>query len=413
MNDPASQTDSLAQSDIFCAIGKALTSSLNPTEVFNRVMKVIGDYFSPRNWSLLLMEENTGRLKFEIIMGVDADKLEKVHIDKGEGIVGWVCLNGQPIIVEDAQNDPRFSPRVDQILNFTTRSIICVPVLNGSNCVVGAIELINKIVPPSAKTALGDSAQEIMPSEDSFTETDMKILSAIGAFTGIAAENAFLHQKVKELAMIDSLTGINNRHYFNEMLRRETERAKRYQHTLAMLMVDVDKFKAINDTFGHLTGDKVLCTIADILRTSVRESDVLARFGGDEFVILMPFANENDGLQLAQRIQTLIQEWNDKALITGLNLAVSIGVHAAGPDEVDTLLLKADHKLYQYKSLRKKLKNSPVKKRCAGIFGTTFFRTINNELLYSTSCHANGERVKPDVWIQCRKTPTQVVLRLY
>ncbi|MEZ4528659.1 MAG: hypothetical protein R2941_22325 [Desulfobacterales bacterium] len=114
-----------------------LTSSLNSKEVFLRVMKIIGDYFSPLNWSLLLMEENTGRLRFEIVMGVDADKLRMVQIEKGEGIVGWVCGNGVPVLVEDAQNDPRFSPRVDQILGFTTQAVISVcPCSNTNNRVV-------------------------------------------------------------------------------------------------------------------------------------------------------------------------------------------------------------------------------------------------------------------------------------
>ncbi len=356
MNVHLEQSDisiSRNQAEIFCHIGRVLTSSLNPKEVFRRVLKIIGDYFSPQNWSLLLMEENTGRLRFEIIMGTDADKLKNIYIEKGEGIVGWVCLTGKPLLVEDAQNDRRFSPRVDQILDFTTRSVVCVPLLNGNNCVVGAIELINKIVPPSAKSALGAFATELTPTDETFTETDMRILSSIGAFTGIATENAFLHQKVKELATIDSLTGINNRHYFNEILRRETERVRRYKHTICLLMMDVDDFKSINDTYGHLTGDKVLCTIADILRSSVRESDLVARFGGDEFVIVMPFSGESEGLGLAERIQKLIREWNAEELIPGLELGLSIGVHAAGPEDVDTVLLKADNKLYECKSFRK------------------------------------------------------------
>jgi diguanylate cyclase (GGDEF)-like protein len=343
------------QSDIFCNIGRVLTSSLNPHDVFQTVMEIIGHYFSPQNWSLLLMEKDTGRLKFEIVMGTDTNKLEGVYMEKGEGIVGWVCLNGKPLLVEDAQNDPRFSPRADQIINFNTRSVVCAPLLNGNNRVMGAIELINKIVPPSAKLYAGSSsATEIIPSNKTFTEMDMYVLSSIGAFTGIAAENAFLHQKVKDLAMIDGLTGINNRHFFNEKLQREMEGVKRGKHTICMLMIDVDNFKDINDNYGHLTGDNVLCDIADILKSSVRESDVLARFGGDEFVVLMLFSGEPEGLELAKRIWELIRQWNTSAKVPGLKLGVSIGIHAAGPENVDNLLLKADQELYRCKSFRKK-----------------------------------------------------------
>ncbi len=341
--------------DIFCNIGRVLTSSLNPKEVFLRVMKIIGDCFSPLNWSLLLMEENTGRLTFEIVMGVDADKLKKVHIEKGEGIVGWVCEHGIPTLVEDVQNDPRFSPRVDQILGFTTQAVICVPLLNGKNRVIGAIELINKILPPSLQSVKGCCTAGICPTCETFTETDMKILAAVGVFTGIAAENAFLHQKVKELAMTDSLTGISNRLCFQETLTRESERARRYGHSVCILMIDVDDFKNVNDTYGHLTGDRVLCEIARILRYSVRESDFVARFGGDEFVVLMPYAGESEGMLLAKRIQEMTREWNALEKIPGLKMKLSIGIHASDPENVDTLLLEADRELYRCKTLRKKL----------------------------------------------------------
>ena len=341
-------------SEIFCNIGRVLTSSLNPKEVFHRVMKIIGTCFSPLNWSLLLMEENTGRLRFEIVMGVDADRLKKVHIEKGEGIVGWVCLHGVPALVEDVRKDPRFSPRVDQILEFNTQSVVCVPLLNGKNRVVGAIELINKIQPPSLKSAQGESPILVCPSCETFTETDMKILAAIGAFTGIAAENAFLHQKVKELAMTDSLTGISNRMSFQEILSRESERVRRYGHHICVLMIDVDDFKNVNDTYGHLTGDRVLCNIAHILTSCVRESDFVARFGGDEFVVLMPFAGETEGMLLAKRIQEMIREWNAGEKTPGLKMKVSIGIHASGPENIDTLLLEADRDLYRCKILRKK-----------------------------------------------------------
>lgn len=336
------------QANIFCNIGRILTSSLIPSEVFQRVMTVVGEYFSPRNWSLLLMEEKTGRLKFEIAMGVDASKLKSFYLETGEGIAGWVCLNGKPVVIEDVQKDPHFSPRVDQLLGFTTRSVVCVPLLNGNNRVVGAIELINKIAPSS--TASGEGT---IPTSTAFTERDMAILSSIGVFTGIAAENAFLHQKVRELASIDSLTGLNNRHYFNEQFYLEVERVKRYGQSICLLMMDVDGLKAINDYHGHMTGDKVLCAIANILKSSVRESDILARFGGDEFVILIPMADKSRGIELSKRIHKLIHQGNEKTLIPGVELGLSIGIYASGPENVDNLITMTDQELYQCKNLRK------------------------------------------------------------
>lgn len=324
--------------NIFSNIGRILTSSLDIQDVFRHVMEIIGDYFAPLNWSLLLMEEETGRLKFEIVMGVDAKKLKNFYLERGEGIAGWVSLNGKPLVVEDMRNDPRFSSRVDQLLDFKTRSVVCVPLLDGKNRVVGVIELINKLT----------------EEKGFFTEMDMAILSSVGVFTGIAIENAFLHQKIVELAMIDSLTGINNRHYFNETFEREVERVCRHGYTICVLMMDVDGLKAINDQHGHLTGDQVLCAIADILKSSVRKSDTVARFGGDEFVVLMPLADESKGRKLSKRIQGLIEKRNEKSLIPGVKLGLSIGIHAAGPENVRDILSTADQKLYQDKNFRKK-----------------------------------------------------------
>lgn len=341
------------QIDIFCRIGKALTSSLDPEEVFNRVMSLIGEYFGPEYWSLLLMEETTGRLKFEIVMGVDNSKLEGFYLEPGEGIVGWVCRNGMPVVVEDVNDDPRFSPRVDGFLGFKTRSVICVPMLNGKKRVIGAIELVNKLGPGPA---INDSAIIHREKDDQwpiFTEMDMAILSAIAAFTGIAAENAFLYQKVRELATVDSLTGLNNRRFFQDALEREVDRSRRYGQKICILMMDIDGLKAINDTRGHMAGDEVLKNMAGILKTSVRESDIVARIGGDEFAILMPLAGQEEGDQLARRIQRLTDRWNMDPDTPDIKIGISIGVQEAGPHDVRDAFLKADRKLYRNKSRRK------------------------------------------------------------
>jgi len=340
-------------SDVFCKIGTILTSSLQPKDVVNRVMHLIGTYFSPQNWSLLLFDESTDRLKFEIVMGVDADKLQGIYINKGEGIVSWVCDNVESAIIDDTTKDKRFSSRIDTLIGFKTQSVICVPLLNAQHKVIGAIELINKVVSPS-NISPDTVTKAIIPTYESFTQTDMKILSSIATFTGIAIENAFLYKKVEELAMVDSLTGINNRYYFNEILQQETQRVKRYKKTMCLLIMDVDNLKVINDTFGHIVGDKILSSFADILRISVRESDFLARFGGDEFVIIMPESKESDAYVLSKRIQEMISRWNAKETTPGLTLSISIGVQEAGPDNIDKILLDADKNLYHCKVYKKK-----------------------------------------------------------
>lgn len=360
MTDNTSQDDSHSiqqQARIFCEIGRILTSSLNPKEVFQRVMKLIGEYFSPRNWSLLMMDEKTGELKFEIVMGLDAKKLKKIHIPKNEGIAGWVCASGHPAVVEDVAKDHRFSPMIDRLLGFTTRSVVCVPLLNGNNRVIGAIELINKIAPAPDGSPPDSPPIKTGDSDQPFTALDMEILSAIGAFAGIATENAFLHQKVREMAMLDPLTGIYNRYYFRDVLQREAKRIKRFGYSICVLMMDVDGLKAINDRHGHMTGDNVLRHIAGILKSSIRESDVLARFGGDEFIILMPNAIASDGEKLAARIAETIREANRHLPDSEPRRGLSVGIHASGSDDLDQILRAADRELYQQKLLRKPLED--------------------------------------------------------
>lgn len=346
--------------EIFLRIGRALTSSLEPKEVFRRVMEVISEYFNPQYWSLLLMDDEE-RLRFEITEGIDANSLEGFFLNRGEGIAGWVGLYGKPLVVEDVLMDPRFCPKVDEITDFKTRSVVCVPILDRNNRVMGVIELINKIAPQS-KSSGSSHTKTADTTVDAFTPMDMMILSSIGAFTGIAVENAMLHQKVSELALIDSLTGINNRHYFNEMFRKEIERLKRLGGKLCILMMDIDGLKAINDTHGHLTGDKVLRIIAGILKSTARASDVLARFGGDEFILLMPQSDETVGIAVANRIQDLIDRWNDNPAISGVSLGISFGIHASGAENAEKMLKKADQKLYRFKRSPNKSKILRTKK---------------------------------------------------
>ena len=322
---------------IFCDIGRALTSSLDPMEVFHRVMIVIGDFFAPRNWSLLLREKGGTRLRFEIAMGIDAERLEHVWVEEGEGIAGWVNRHGQPVVVADVRSDPRFSARIDGLLGFVTRSVICVPLLDSEKQVIGVIELINKLD--------GEQAE--------FSQEEMAILSAIGVFAGIGAENAFLHQKVKDLAMSDPLTGLGNRLYFNDVFQREMALVSRYGHSMCLLMMDVDRMKEINDLHGHLTGDKALVALAGLLRGEVRHSDLVARLGGDEFVILMQHADATAGHEMARRIESAIARWNLSAPLGPVRLGLSIGVQAGGPDAVTNLLAAADADMYRVKNSRR------------------------------------------------------------
>jgi diguanylate cyclase (GGDEF)-like protein len=168
----------------------------------------------------------------------------------------------------------------------------------------------------------------------------------------VSFENASLHQLIQEQAITDPLTGLLNRRRFGELLANETARAKRLGHPLGLIMLDVDSFKEANDTHGHQTGDAVLEAAASLLANEVREIDVVARFGGDEFVAVLPETDLNGAAVLAERIRTKVADLKVKAPDgSTLTVTASLGV-ASLPDSAhdgETLLAAADLALYEAK----------------------------------------------------------------
>jgi diguanylate cyclase (GGDEF)-like protein len=163
----------------------------------------------------------------------------------------------------------------------------------------------------------------------------------------ILKDNVRMAQSMRRIAWTDSLTGVYNRHFFNEMLPREMERAARYNHQLSLLLLDIDGFKRYNDTYGHLKGDAALRVLARVFTSQLRSSDIIARFGGDEFVVILPETSRRKALNIAERIRSAVaaQPFDDT------NLSVSIGVTAfhAGltPEQI---VDEADKDMYRRKN---------------------------------------------------------------
>ena len=163
----------------------------------------------------------------------------------------------------------------------------------------------------------------------------------------LLAENTHLYDEMQRLAMTDSLTGLYNRHYFNEMLKRELLRAERYRNPLALLLGDVDDFKFFNDTLGHLKGDLVLKIVSQTMNMQLRKVDLLSRFGGDEFAVIMPDTDQAGAETAASRIQAAVgkQSYADKQL--GLSIGVAVFRPGMTPEQ---LVEQADNELYRKKS---------------------------------------------------------------
>jgi diguanylate cyclase (GGDEF)-like protein len=323
--------EDLVRLSFFAEIGVAISSARTIKEIISRVMDKIGEIFAPQYWSILLLDRRTDQLYFRLVNGTDGARLKDVRISKGDGIAGWVAQTGQSAIVEDVRRDSRFSERMDKITGFTTRSIIAVP-LKTERGLIGVIELVNTI------------------SSRPFTPLEMKLLTTIADFAAIALEKAYYSRALRRIAAVDALTGVYNRRAFQRAFDREVARCRRYKSPLSVLLVDIDDFKAVNDRFGHAAGDTVLRRLAGALTTCTRGTDFVARFGGDEFVVLMPSTRRDEAENAKARITLHLQE----SARTGgeLPFTVSIGLHSAGPDTVDTLLQGSDMDLYREKGRR-------------------------------------------------------------
>lgn len=179
----------------------------------------------------------------------------------------------------------------------------------------------------------------------------LEALRLFATQSALALQNARRHAEVERLAETDALTGVRNRYHFERALRREIARVRRHRHPISLLMVDVCDFKRVNDTYGHLAGDAILRTVARLLEMTVRESDIVARFGGDEFVVLMPDTSESKARLVQARITHAAESHNASAA-PRQRFVLSMGLKSALDFSPQALIDEADRAMYQDKDLR-------------------------------------------------------------
>jgi diguanylate cyclase (GGDEF)-like protein len=319
---------------VFHELGKALTSSLQLDQVLRTIMEKINEVLRPDTWSLLLMDQERDELYFQIATGKGSEALKDVRIKVGQGLAGWVAKAGEVVVVPDTSKDSRFFGSVDEKTKMETRSIVAVPVRFRDQC-LGVIELINCIGP------------------EGFSKRDLALLEALADYAAIAIENARHVQRIHELTITDDCTTLYNARHLNFMLDTEIYRSHRYAFEFSLIFIDLDHFKQVNDTYGHLVGSRLLAEIGQAIKDKCRLIDLAFRYGGDEFVVLLPQTSKENALGVARRLHKLIREavWLSD---TGVNVHVtaSVGV-AAYPSDSRTkaeLLHLADEAMYLVKN---------------------------------------------------------------
>ena len=163
-------------------------------------------------------------------------------------------------------------------------------------------------------------------------------------------ENAY-HEEIYRLTTVDGLTQVFNRRYFLEQLEREVSRAKRYRRDLSLIMFDIDRFKDINDSYGHLAGDYVLKQLATVVKGKIRKEDIMARYGGEEFVIILPEIDAPNALNFAEKVRKIVEKAAFRFEDTRINVTVSVGVASLDDgDDSSSLIKRADDRLYDAKA---------------------------------------------------------------
>ncbi len=317
-------------------IGKAVTSTLNMDELLVTILKRLSELIKAKNWTLYLLDQQTGELRFEVVVGLDTARLADVRIKLGEGVAGQAALTGEPIIVpEGVHEDPRFSRRVDELTGFTTRSLICLP-LKIQQSVIGVLEVVNPEDP-----AL-------------FDESLMPVLSILADYVAIAIVNARNYQEIEALSVTDDVTGFSNTRFLHQYLDGLLNRGQ----PVSLVFLDLDNFKRVVDSHGHLLGSKMLKEVAVVIASCLGKDDRLVRYGGDEYVVILPGQDKKAAVaktgEIRQALEGAVFLRSDGLQV---KISASFGI-ASYPQDAGSkreLLQIADGCMYRSKQLGKNL----------------------------------------------------------
>ena len=310
-------------------IGKAVTSTLNMEQILNIILTRLSELIKASNWSLYLLDPETQELYFEVVVGLDKRLLADVRMKLGEGVVGTAALAGEPVLVPDVKQDPRFNERVDDITGFVTRSLICLP-LKVQDSVIGVIEIVN-------------------PEDPSlFQDTSMPVLSILADYVSIAITNARNHMRIESLAITDDVTGFYNTRFLHNCLDKFLQQSQ----LVSLAFLDLDDFKQVVDAHGHLMGSKMLKEVAKVIASQLEDSDLLVRYGGDEYVVILPAQDRGAAIE---KMGNVHRELSDASFLKSegleIRITASCGIASYPQDASDKkdLLQLADQALYRSK----------------------------------------------------------------
>jgi diguanylate cyclase (GGDEF)-like protein len=290
-------------------LSQTISANIRSDEIYTAIHHATAELMETEFFCISLLNEKKGTIDDVYI----ADREEPIELSSrpiSQGLFGKVLAEGKSVLYNTfdesmiAATGAILTGNLDQ--DEISQSILIVPLKIGSK-MIGVL-----------------SAQSYQPY--AYTESDLEMLELLGANAAIALENARLFSEVQELAITDPGTGLYNRRKFLELADQEFNRSTRYARSLSAIMIDIDHFKIVNDTFGHSIGDQVLIQLAQVCSTGVRQVDILARYGGEEFMVLLPETNAQEAAVIAERLRFSTEATSFTTTAGPLHITISLGV---------------------------------------------------------------------------------------
>lgn len=312
-------------------ITEGLSSTLTLDDLAKNIVNKVINLIGKSDTCLLYLVDET-RLELSLIASESSKREEHIKEKKGDIFDQWVFRQRQPLNIMDISKDFRFSIEDIKDLDRDFKSILSSPMIT-ENRVVGVLRL--------------DSHRP-----GAYNPDDLRLLDIVADLGAVSLENGMLYNRTEELAIRDDLTGLYVRRYFNQCFTEKFNQAAKYSKKLSVLMVDIDHFKQYNDTYGHTAGDIVLKEIAKVLSYNINKEDILARFGGEEFIILLSDLDKSSTIQKANHIRKEIENYPImlRRKKTGITVSVGLANYPQDSKLKSELIHQADVNLYKAKT---------------------------------------------------------------
>ncbi|MEP0813056.1 MAG: diguanylate cyclase [bacterium] len=307
-------------------VGKLITSALDTRELFSHILAAVSTELHFKHFCLWIYDESSNALVLKAVQGLPQEAVDNVIVEPGAGVEGACLERGTPQLIHDLSKVEAFN-YLDSYLP-GAKCAMCVPVMIRRQC-AGVVSVYSE-------------------HEDSFNEERLEVLSALGEQVAVALENSQLYSQMRYLTMQDGLTHLYNRRFFNDQIAIECERAEAGKGDFALLLVDVDHFKLVNDELGHLTGDEVLRQVAKVLLGRTRQTDFVCRYGGEEFAIILHNLDKRSARERAERLRKAVEAEVRAGSDSGARaVTISIGIAHYEPGmSQDKIIELADKGLY-------------------------------------------------------------------